>query len=124
MTAIPRVNPSITGQGMNDTDRPSLAAPAMSTMMPASTLTTATAPMPCAATMGARTTTIAPVGPETCTLDPPNTAAMTPATIAVMSPAAAPAPEAMPNPSARGSATIPTVSPASRSPRQLRGTSA
>ena len=69
-------------------------------MTPASTLTTATAPMPCAATMGASTTTIAPVGPETCTFEPPNTAAMTPATIAVISPAAAPAPDAMPKPSA------------------------
>ena len=60
-------------------------------MIPASTLTTATAAMPCAATIGASTTTIAPVGPDTWTFDPPNTAAMTPATIAVISPAAAPA---------------------------------
>ena len=38
-------------------------------------------PTPCAATIGASTTTIAPVGPETCTFDPPNTAATTPAMI-------------------------------------------
>jgi hypothetical protein len=83
------------------------------------TLTSATAPIPCAATIGASTTTMAPVGPETCTFDPPKTAATRPATIAVMSPASAPAPELTPKASASGSATMPTVRPATRSARQL-----
>ena len=46
-----------------------------------------------------------------------------PATIAVIRPAAAPAPDEIPNPRASGSATMPTVTPASRSRRQLFGTS-
>ena len=64
--------------------------------------------------------TIAPVGPETCTGEPPKTAAMRPATIAVMRPASALRPELTPNPSASGSATMPTVSPESRSVRHVR----
>ena len=67
---------------------------------------------------------MAPVGPETCRLDPPNTAATIPATIAVITPAAAPIPEVIPNASAKGRATIPTVSPAMRSARQLPRTPA
>ena len=59
---------------------------------------------------------MAPVGPDTCTFEPPKTAATTPATIAVMSPAVAPSPVVMPNASARGSATTPTVTPARMSP--------
>lgn len=62
--------------------------------------------------MGTRTTVIAPVGPETWKLDPPKSAAMKPAMMAVLSPALAGAPVVMANPSARGSATIPTVIPA------------
>ena len=120
MTAIPSVKPSITGQGMNDTARPSRSRPAARTMIPARMLTTTTAPAPCDATMGTRTTTMAPVGPETWTFDPPKTAAMTPATIAVTRPASAVSPALTPKPSASGSATMPTVRPASRSRRQVR----
>ena len=119
MTAIPRVKPSMTGQGMKDTERPSRRAPAMSTMRPARRLTVATAATPCCATIGSSTTTIAPVGPETCTFEPPKTAAMMPATIAVMSPASALTPELTPKPRASGSATMPTVTPATRSDRQV-----
>jgi hypothetical protein len=120
MTAMPSVNPSMTGHGMYDTTWPSRNTPARSTTTPASTLTSATTPTPWLATMGASTTTIAPVGPETCTSDPPKTAATRPATIAVMSPASAPAPELTPKARASGSATMPTVIPATRSPRQVR----
>ena len=93
------------------------------TMNPAMSVTSATAPTPCVETTGARTTTMAPVGPDTWTCEPPNTAATSPATIAVTSPASAPAPDAMPKPSASGSATMPTVSPASMSERHERGSS-
>lgn len=65
MAAIPRVNPSITGHGMNVTARPNPVAPAASTMSPPSTVTRATLPTPCRTTIGASTTAIAPVGPDT-----------------------------------------------------------
>ena len=57
-------------------------------------------------------------------LEPPKTAAMTPATIAVIKPLSAPAPELTPNANANanGRATIPTVTPATRSPRHVRRT--
>ena len=123
ITPMPRVKPSITGQGMNDTARPSRSTPATSTITPAIRDRAATAPIPWVATTGASTTTMAPVGPDTWTWEPPKIAAISPATIAVIRPASAPTPEEMPKPSARGSATIPTVSPAIRSLRQLRGSS-
>ena len=91
----------------------------ISTMTPAITATVVTAETPSVATMGARTTAMAPVGPDTWTAEPPKTAATMPATMAVTMPAAGPTPEATPNPSASGSATTPTVTPASRSDRQL-----
>ena len=75
----------------------------------------ATEPTPRSATIGTSTTVIAPVGPDTCRLDPPNTAAAAPATIAVTSPAVAPTPDATPKASANGNATTATVTPASRS---------
>ncbi len=84
---------------------------ATTTITPAMIPTTTTAPAPKRATTGTSTTVIAPVGPDTCTLEPPNTAATSPATIAVTNPACAPRPVAMPNPSASGSATTPTVTP-------------
>ncbi len=58
---------------------------------------------------------MAPVGPLTWTLLPPNTAATAPATIAVTSPAPAPMPELTPKPRASGSAISPTIRPALRS---------
>lgn len=124
MAAMPRVNPSMTGHGMNVTARPSPVTPAATTSKPASTVTRATLPRPCATTIGASTTAIAPVGPDTWTLDPPNTAATSPATTAVMSPAAAPTPELIPNASASGRATTPTVTPARMSRRHDCGRSA
>ena len=65
MAAIPRVKPSITGQGMNVTARPRPVIPAATTSTPASTVTRAMLPAPCSETIGASTTAIAPVGPET-----------------------------------------------------------
>ena len=123
ITAMPSVKPSITGHGMELTVRPSFSSPTSRTTSPAMIDTRAIAAAPCVATMGPRTTTMAPVGPETCTWDPPKTAATTPATIAVIRPASAPAPLLTPKARASGRATMPTVSPASRSPRQVRGTS-
>ena len=89
----------------------------MVTMAPAIRPSGARMPMPWAAIIGPRMTTMAPVGPDTWMFEPPKTAATTPATIAVTSPLSGPAPELTPNARASGSATMPTVSPASRSPR-------
>ncbi len=119
IAAMPRVNPSITGHGMNVTARPRPTTPATSTIRPDMMVTIAMLPIPCSATIGARITAIAPVGPDTWTCDPPKTAATSPATTAVMSPAAAPTPDEMPNASASGNATTPTVTPARTSARQL-----
>ena len=115
MVAMPRVKPSTTGQGIKATARPSPLMPRAQTIRPAMRDTSAMLPVPWAATTGARTTTMAPVGPDTWTLDPPMTAATRPATTAVIRPASAPTPELTPNARARGSATMPTVMPASRS---------
>ena len=65
--------------------------------------------------IGIRTTVIAPVGPLTWYLEPPNIAARKPAITAVVRPDAALIPEVAPNPSANGSATTATVTPATRS---------
>ena len=46
MSAMPRVNPSITGHGINVTVRPSLSRPATTTMMPANTVTMGIAATP------------------------------------------------------------------------------
>jgi hypothetical protein len=109
---MPRVNPSMTGSGMNRTYLPAPARPITTRITPAMRPTTSTPSAPWVATIGTRTTVIAPVGPETCTWLPPNSAATTPATTAVTRPAVAPSPEAMPKARARGRATTPTVTPA------------
>src|SRR5688500_13162756 len=95
--------------------RPALSRASPMSSTPASRPTVSTPPGPNRATIGTSTTVIAPVGPDTCRLEPPNTAASAPATIAVTSPAAAPRPDATPNPSASGNATTATVRPATRS---------
>src|SRR5690606_7302393 len=101
--------------------RPSRNSPAARTISPPSRVTRATDGSPYAATIGARTTAMAPVGPETWNRDPPNTAATAPAITAVTRPAAGPTPELTPNARASGNATTPTVSPASRSAPIDRG---
>ena len=65
---------------------------------------------------------MAPVGPETWMPEPPKIPATRPATMAVVKPAAAPSPVVMPNARASGSATTPTVNPATTSPRHDRAT--
>ena len=87
ITAMPTVNPSITGHGMYARSRPTRASDATTTSTPAIRPTSKTACAPYRETIGTRTTAIAPVGPDTCTFEPPNTAATTPATIAVIRPA-------------------------------------
>ncbi len=112
IAAIPTVKPSITGQGMKARYRPRRATAPATISTPAMIPTTKTASRPCRTTIGASTTVIAPVGPDTWTLEPPNTAATNPATIAVTTPAPAPRPVVIPNARASGRATTPTVRPA------------
>ena len=84
MLAMPMVNPSTTGHGTNVTARPRPHSPGHH--HPAGDDPHQdTASTPKRDTIGTRTTVIAPVGPYTCTFDPPKTAATTPATIAVTS---------------------------------------
>ena len=70
-------------------------------------------------TMTAMATVMDGVGPEICERVPPNTEANKPTAMAPYIPAAAPSPEAMPNPSATGNATIADVMPPNRSPRNV-----
>jgi hypothetical protein len=65
-------------------------------------VTAMTASAPWLATIGTRTTAMAPVGPEICRWDPPKTAARKPATMAVMRPCSAVSPELTPKPRASG----------------------
>src|ERR1700722_7582729 len=62
------------------------------------------------------TTTNAPVGPPICVEDPPSAEIKNPAITAQYSPNCGGTPEAIANAIASGSATKPTVTPASRSP--------
>src|SRR4051794_3719005 len=120
IAAMPRVNPSITGHGTYASTRPTRNSPAATTSTPAITPTRITELAPKRATRGTSTTVIAPVGPETCGSEPPNPPAPSPATIAVGGPAAAPSPVVIPKANANGSATPPTVNPASTSVRHDR----
>ncbi len=116
---MPVVKPSTTGNGTISMARPMALSPIRITITPAITASSGTCWTPCWAITGSNTTVIAPVGPEICRWLPPNTAATMPATTAVIRPAAAPTPDATPKPSASGNATMPTVTPASRSRAQL-----
>ena len=54
ITAIPRVNPSITGHGMYETTRPIFKTPATNTKMPAIRLSSGTTCGPWIATIGSQ----------------------------------------------------------------------
>ena len=62
-TAIPFVNPTTTGRGMNRTADPMPVAPSTTSIRPAIRVQTNRPSTPCAATMPATMTTNAPVGP-------------------------------------------------------------
>jgi hypothetical protein len=77
--------------------------------------------MPYLATIPNTTTTNAPVGPPICVEDPPKAEIAKPATIAQYIPACGGTPDAIANAMANGSATRPTVIPATRSDANKRG---
>ena len=72
------------------------------------------------ATMPCTTTTKAPVGPPICVSEPPRAEIKNPATTAVYKPACGDTPEEIAKAIASGSATRPTVRPATRSLMNLR----
>src|SRR6185369_626581 len=83
ITAMPAVNPAITGSGMNLMMAPRRAIPSSSRITPASRVAICRPSTPYRAVMPARMTTKAPVGPAICTRLPPNSETTTLATIAV-----------------------------------------
>ena len=119
ITAMPTVKPSMTGHGRYARSRPTRASDATTTSDAGHQTDEQDGVAPYRETIGTSTTVIAPVGPDTCTFEPPKTAATTPATIAVIKPAVAPRPLVIPKASASGSATTPTVTPATTSPRHV-----
>ena len=113
MTPMPLMKPEITGYGTRRMYCPSFMKPKTICSRPASTTapnTSAGSPDSDAKTP-ANTTTIGPVGPETCDPVPPNSDAKKPTKMAPQIPAMGPAPDASPKARASGSATTPAVRP-------------
>ena len=120
-SAMPFVNPIVTGRGMNLTAAPRPVSPMITSIIPAIRVTRASPGMPNFVTIPATMTTNAPVGPPICRREPPSREIRPPATTAVYRPACGGTPDAIANAIANGSATRPTVRPASISaPRSAR----
>ena len=119
ITAIPTVNPSTTGQGMNATYRPSRSAAATRTRAPGDHPDGEHGVGAVAGDQRHQDHRHGARRPRHLDLRPPNTAATSPATMAVTSPDHAPNPAVIPKARASGSATTATVAPATRSPFQL-----
>ena len=84
--AIPLVNPTTIGYGMNLNMPPSLSRPIATSMTPAIMLAIISPCIPNFATIPATITMNAPVGPPIRKLEPPRKLIRNPATIAVMRP--------------------------------------
>ena len=82
-TAIPLVNPIVTGRGMNRTAAPNPVRPIRTSMTPAIAVHIKRPETPNLATIPATITTKAPVGPATWHRDPPSVETISPATMAV-----------------------------------------
>src|SRR6202044_820153 len=121
MTAMPFVKPTTTGRGMNLTAVPKLVAPNINRRTPAIMVHMNNPSIPYFATIPNTTTTNAPVGPPICVEEPPRAEITNPATIAQYRPACGGIPEAIAKAIAKGSATSPTVIPATRSAMNSRG---
>ncbi len=118
ITAMPLVNPVMTGAGMKETTTPNRSSPATSRMAPLMKPAMKTPCIPYWAESPARIAVMAPVGPEIWYEAPESDPMRSPAIMAVMRPAAASAPELTPKARANGRATAATVRPASRSLEQ------
>jgi len=117
--AIPFVKPTTTGRGKYFTMVPMPVTPSNTSNTPAIIVHINRPSIPCFATMPATTTTKAPVGPPICVFEPPSAEIRNPVTIAQYKPACGGTPDAIAKAMARGSATRPTVTPATRSERNL-----
>ncbi len=82
-TAMPDVNPVVTGCGMNSIRRPIRIRPKSAWKAPARSVARRRPAMPYRAETGASSTTNAAVGPDTCVREPPSSGIRPPATIAV-----------------------------------------
>ena len=82
-TAMPAVKPVVTGYGTNSMKRPRRMTPMAKRMAPAMSVASSRPPTPKRWEMGARITTNAAVGPDTCTREPPRRGMRPPATMAV-----------------------------------------
>src|SRR6266576_2870518 len=100
---------------MNLMAPPRRTAPKMTRITPAMMVAAASPSTPCRCTMAYPMTTNAPVGPPICTRDPPKAEMRNPATIAVKRPRSGVTPLAIANAIASGNATMPTMTPATRS---------
>jgi hypothetical protein len=83
MSAMPVVNPTVTGYGTNRMMSPSRASAINTKDPPAMRVATASPSYPNSATTLATSTTKAPVGPPICTRLPPMSEIRAPATMAV-----------------------------------------
>ncbi len=83
---------------------------------PAMIVATCSPAIPYLAVTPDRTAMNAPVGPAICTRVPPSSDTQRPATIAVYRPCSGRAPDAIANAIASGSATTPTITPATTLP--------
>ena len=119
-SAMPLVKPIVTGRGMYLTAAPRPVKPMMSSRKPAMIPTSAKPPSPNFTTIPATITTKAPVGPPIWVRDPPSAEIRKPATTAVYRPACGGTPDAIAKAIAKGSATRPTVSPATTSCENCR----
>ncbi len=121
LTAMPAVNPVMTGCGMYLTRVPRRSSPARTSIAPAIRVATIMPSYPWFAMTLNTTGMKAAVGPPICTREPPSSEIRKPAMIAVCRPTAGDAPDAIASAIDSGSATIATVSPASRSRRKSPG---
>ena len=112
ITAIPLVKPMMSECGMNLITAPSLASPIMMSITPAIKVEMMSPSTPYTCTIPYTITMNAPVGPPICTRLPPIADITKPATTAVIRPFSGLTPDAMANAIAKGSATIPTITPA------------
>ena len=118
ITAIPAVNPTVTGNGMYLMNVPNRRNPATSSTRPDRKVARIKPSTPCRVTVAATSTMNAPAGPPTWNRLPPRAEMMKPPTIAVYSPRSGDTPEAMAIAIDSGKATIATVSPAIMSDRR------
>ncbi|MCR6657526.1 MAG: hypothetical protein NVV63_17320 [Opitutus sp.] len=83
VTAMPHVNPIVTGIGMKRINDPSRSAPIANMMVPASIVQISRFCSPYRAPTSATRPTNAPAGPPICTREPPSADTMKPPTMPV-----------------------------------------